>query len=383
MISFLNRGSGGGSSKANIFIQNTEPETKEGIWFKKTSSSYDKLITADTISSRINEALLTKTINNFYDANIPVIGNELYFFGRASGSTTSSKYNVITGEETSITNLSVYRCRPLFAVGTNIYLFEGMGAMDFKVYDTLTNAYSTKASLPEFYYGNGNAVLYNNEIYLFGFFTNSNLPKAYKYNIENNTWSALAEPPITADTSNMTVLVNIVGDNVYIFYGTSAYKYNIADNSYTSLTSVPVNTKYAISFTMNSIIYIVGGESKNNSFISYDVTTDTYTTLNDLTYTVERAGAAIIGNTVYIVGMVNTSIGQMMSLTFISVNFEANSVVLHNGSTYKTALLTQPDNVQGRVTTSFTNAYMTDSSGNLITTDEKYYGNGTSWVEIV
>lgn len=51
MISFLNKGSGGGSSKANIFIQEAEPETKEGIWFKKTAGTYNKLITADTIFS--------------------------------------------------------------------------------------------------------------------------------------------------------------------------------------------------------------------------------------------------------------------------------------------------------------------------------------------
>ena len=59
MIRFLNKGSGGGSSKANIFIQNTEPETKEGIWFKKASSSYDKLITADTISGDMSTSTNT------------------------------------------------------------------------------------------------------------------------------------------------------------------------------------------------------------------------------------------------------------------------------------------------------------------------------------
>lgn len=380
MISFLNKA--GGAGKPNIFIQEDEPAIKDGIWFKKAKSNYNKLIVADAISASISEKLLSKKISGFYWENTPVVDNEIYFFGRSSGETTSTKYNIVTGEETAIASPSFWKCRPLVAIGTDIYLFVGSGAMGFSVYNTLTDTYSTKNTTPEWYYGGGNAVLYNNEIYLFGFFGSNNLAKAYRYNPEDNTWYSLATPPITVADSNNTFLTNIIGDNVYIYYGTSAYKYDIINNTYTELTAVPVDTKLATSFVVNSTIYIVGGSSKSNSCISYDISADTYTVLDDLINTVTYGGAAVINNTVYITGAVNNTTGNMLSLTFISVSFAPNSVVIHNGNTYSTALLTQPANTEGKLVTKFNNIYTTDNAGELITTEEKYYGNGTEWVLI-
>ena len=89
----------------------------------------------------------------------------------------------------------------------------------------------------------------------------------------------------------------------------------------------------------------------------------------------------VVDNTIYVT--TTEAPHNIISIGFGGdVSFDPNSVVIQNGNTYSTALLTQPANTEGKLVTPFKNIYTTDNAGEIITTEEKYYGNGTDWVLI-
>lgn len=385
MISFLNKGSGGGSSKANIFIQNTEPETKEGIWFKKTAGTYDKLITADRLTGNIitntweafSTSVLASRVHSYgkylyildkgirYDTEtnteIPdyttvqggygsaIIDDKIYFFNTTQNAgfdwvTTCNRYDITTNswetysESSGSLDINAIGSTAV-AVGNKIYLISGNSGntTSINTFDIITKEWAkANINLPySTFYGTCASV--GTKIYIFGGLEVANRNKRIVYDTISNTISTEADIPFNS-TEDSAVSI---GTNIYIIHSNSVYVFDTIKEMYENLGTIPITFSNPDSY---------------------------------------KSKSTVIDNVIYLISPGN-------NLTKIippaNINFEPNSVVLQNGSTYKTSLLTQPANVQGRVTTSFANAYMTDNSGNLITTDEKYYGNGTSWVEIV
>lgn len=390
MISFLNKGSGGGSSKANVFIQEAEPETKEGIWFKKTAGIYNKLITADTISSEPYFEIGPTQLYQHYEVPSIAVGTDIYMFSDATtDSNKAEKYNTITD---TCSNLAEYNpTSDELSNGGSLFWDESLNAIgiinnkDYTHYMLDTNIYANSGSVNSQFTWYNRMLLpnLNNNIY------NAATSALLILNNINKNVTRVAIPVTGYVGSWHTILK---GNSIYLFPCDSynmlkAYRYDIDTNSFTELASMPYGTLKSVA-ELNNNIHIFGiKDSENypqyNKHYIYNINTDTWTEAPDLSTPVTLYSRAVtINDTIYITSA-DANAKTILKYREPSISFEPNSVVLHNGSTYKTALLTQPDNAQGRVTTSFANAYMTDSSGNLITTDEKYYGNGTSWVEIV
>lgn len=389
MISFLNKGSGGGSSKANVFIQEAEPETKEGIWFKKTAGTYNKLITADTISSEPYFEIGPTQLYQHMEVPSIAVGTDIYMFsGVTTASNKAEKYNTITD---TCSNLAEYNpTSDELANGGSLFWDESLNAIgiinnkDYTHYMLDTNIYDNSGSVNSQFTWYSHMLLpnFNNNIY------NAAASALLILNNINKNVTRVAIPVTDYYSSWHTILK---GNSIYLFPCDSynmlkTYRYDIDTNSFTELASMPYGTLKSVA-ELNNNIHIFGIKDSGNypqynKHYIYNINTDTWTEAPDLSTPVTLFSRAVtINDTIYITSA-DANAKTILKYREPSISFEPNSVVLQNGSTYKTALLTQPANVQGRVTTSFDKAYMTDSSGNLITTDEKYYGNGTEWIAI-
>lgn len=395
MISFLNKGSGGGSSssKANIFIQDTEPETKEGIWFKKTAGTYDKLITADTISRDMSASTNTVFSTNVAGMSVQSYDKYLYLLDTNNSIYTGIRYDTETNTEIyNYTNgpASTAQCSAI--IGAKIYYFNYsqtalfdniINCYEYDITNNTWETYSTSSSTLDISCQGTMAVAVGTKIYLISGQTSGNSKQINIFDTSSKKWTKQDNKlPFSCYHGTATA----VGTKIYIFGAadtanqTSRQVYDTETNTVSTYNDIPFNSYKDSAVSNGTQIYIIHG----NSLYLFNTITETYENLGTISVTFEAPDAKnksiIIDNVIYLISPANNLTKIILPIT---LDFTANSVVLQNGSTYKTALLTQPANAQGRVTTSFANAYMTDSSGNLITTDEKYYGNGTSWVKII
>ena len=381
MISFLNKA--GGAGKPNIFIQEDEPAIKDGIWFKKAKSNYNKLIVADSITATPYFELLGAQLYG-HTLSAPIaIGNDIYMFGAySSPGTKVEKYNVVTKEFTALPDIEFSEQISTFYLGDNIIRIEGYKKnCDFNIamgtmspMNTRDTAFSQKA----------NALVYKD-----GKSHDFDMMNHYILDVATNTVSDTTGAPVCIQP---TQIWEEGSDEVYLIncYSGSAdanYKYKISTNTYTKLAAMPDGCiALGAASLLKGKIHVFGtqGSATNRAaHYVYDIASDTWGKGIDNAYVVGNGRAVTIGNSIYITeSSADTSYNHILKYTEPVVNFDPNSVVIQNGNTYSTALLTQPANTEGKLVTPFKNIYTTDNAGEIITTEEKYYGNGTDWVLI-
>ena len=211
----------GGEVKPNVFMQETEPTTKNGIWLK----------------------------GNYQVDNI--IADE----------------NVFAGEEWNTTKMASLKAIPYgfsggsaVAIGTDVYLLGGQGnyTAAYK-YDTLTDTYTQLTNIPyDFSYGS--AVAIGTNIYLFGSSNSSHKQTAYKYDTLTDTYTQLTNIPYKFLRGSAVA----IGTNVYLLGGSEssakAYKYDTLTDTYTQLTDIPYSFYYGSAVFTGTDIYLFGGE---------------------------------------------------------------------------------------------------------------------------
>lgn len=383
MISFLNRGSGGGG-KPNIFIQEDEPTIKDGIWFKKAKSNYNKLIVADSLTATPYFELLGEQLYGHYSTAPIAIGNDIYMFG-SNGDPwkKSEKYNVITKEFMSLPDTPISGAFNTYYLGNNIIRLENMtNYFEFNISNNtmsekLNRSFSFKSSP------------FDRVVYKDGKAHNFIGTNHYILDVAANTLSSIAGTPLSIrpkqaweEGSDDIYLINTDTTNK-----DANYKYTISTNTYKKLAAMPDGFVALDAVTLlNGRIHVFG---VNGSTVDraahyvYDIATDTWSKGLENVYVNGNGCAVTIDNSIYITqSSADTNYNHILKYTEPVVNFDPNSVVIQNGNTYSTALLTQPANTEGKLVTKFNNIYTTDNAGEIITTEEKYYGNGTDWVLI-
>jgi hypothetical protein len=121
------RGGGEGSS-LNVFAQDAEPATKDGIWINTSNMAdfeYDDIEITNTDYYDTSNVFtsLTKIPYSFYYGSAVAIGTDIYLLGGSGSNTKAYKYDTITGTYTQLTNIpyNFYKASAV-AVGTDIYL---------------------------------------------------------------------------------------------------------------------------------------------------------------------------------------------------------------------------------------------------------------------
>ena len=78
------KASGGGGSEPNIFLQDIEPTTKQGIWLKKSNAEYEKVVAEDSVveaPSWLPDGSVRNIPYNFTHGATTAVGTDIYLFG--------------------------------------------------------------------------------------------------------------------------------------------------------------------------------------------------------------------------------------------------------------------------------------------------------------
>ena len=380
-------------SSMNIFVQEEEPEIKNGIWvqasrtmehieideniyiegqwgqdeqYGKLPSDYKEInnhVTAigtdiyivsdsdvfkyDTLTNGITSLSSMKYNSN--QSCITSVGSTIYMFGGYSGREKyACKYDTLNDTSEYISNVPADITKgSAISIGTDIYLF--CNSISYK-YDTITDEYTLLNKIP-YTFSNGALAHIGNEIYLIGGQYNSQFwyPKMYKYNIDNNSFTKLTDIPYNFDSGGVVV----IGTDIYIFGNCTDYRTETTENAY-----------------------------------KYDTLTDTYTPITNIPYKTKNVGVAMVGNNIYLLGGSvlkdnNYVYNVIQVFSLVSKEYTENTLVISQGK-YKTV---------GYEVCLFTNKLMESKpiypfvdawfySDHLETDLPTYYGNGSEWVKI-
>lgn len=387
-IRFLNKGGSSVAIKPNIFMQETEPEIKEGIWLQANKEMGNVVIVDNVVQGYYWD---TKNYSNipydFYLGSAVAIGTNIYLFGGypSDSRKLAYKYDTLTDTYTKLTDIpySFYN-GSVVAIGTDIYLLGGQGSVKNKYkYDTLTDTYTQLANLATDTYTHP-AIAIGTDIYTFGGYNTTT--GTYKYETSTDTYVKLTDVPYW----NASSCVANIGNYIYIFGSNTggkeklAYKYDILENTYTQLSELPYSMSYAGAIAMNEKeIYLFGGgttDTTKTSLYKYDIETDTYTQLENIPKAFFQGSIVQTNKGIYLLGGATyTNTVQLYANNIIE--FEDKAVVINQGNTYSTQILSAPENVQGRLTNSFNDAWYNTTENGLDDTISTYYGDGTEWIK--
>lgn len=377
------------TSSVNIFMQEEEPETKDGIWLKG-NYTVDNII-ADTNVLSVGEWDIDK-ISRLdaipYDFNrgcAAAIGTDIYLFSGFSSDykKIAYKYDTLTDTYTRVSDIPTGRYYgSAVAIGTDIYLVGGYGAeTQMYKYNTLTDTYTEMSTIPFSVRASGVAVV-GTDIYMFGANHTSYQKTAYKYDTLTDTYSKLANIPYTFQQGCAVA----IGTNIHLM-GTytsvsNHYVYDTLTNTYTKKANMPIGFYDGSAIAIGSRIYTFGSYP-NSSYLKhtyeYDSTTDTFTRLGDMQYNFHLGAVAFNGSHIYVLGGANNST-RVQTLTMVPKEYVNNSIIIsQDGSLNRSCVLSNSGITN--LKTYYDRVYYRNNEGVLVSLPT-YNGNGSSWTQI-
>ena len=366
----------------NIFLQTTEPTSKQGIWLQVADKEYEKVVAEDSVVTTpawLPDGTVRVIPYDFYEGSIATVGTDIYLLGGRDNTSFNYKYDTLTNTYTRMSNMpyEIYSVGNATAIETNIYIFYRY--MQVYKYDTTTDTYTSLASRPYEFMG-GSTVAVGTNIYTLGGGSNNyNKPYYnYKYDIINNTWTKMTDIPFNLFYGSATV----IGTDIYIFGGTSDYtdynkacKYDTTTDTYTQLTNVPYQFNRGSTIAVGNDVYLFGGNQNTTIRVTcykYNTLTDTYTQMTNIPYAFYNGSATLVNNWIYLLGGESYKT-KVQVLAFPSSEFDDKSIVLLNGSTYETQLFTS-ELVDSSVKYPFSDVWLyEESEGGLKTDIPTYY----------
>lgn len=246
----------------NVYIQDDEPATKNGLWLKHTQMSYKDIVITDKVFIA-GEWLVNNEYGTlpegFENPRYIKVGDYVYILGDRSYKTRCYKYNIKEG-----------------------------------TFSKLPDCPSTSNMIHC-------VAEYENIIYVFDSKT------CFTYNILTNTYDTLETPPGTMGSTNNYSGASI-GPDIYLFGGTSnkeTYKYNVLSKTYTQLSNYPSSyTQYITTAVVGDTIYLINGKDSSagkGPMYKYNTVTDTFSKVacNYSGTTTYRGCAMVIGTTIH------------------------------------------------------------------------------------
>ena len=301
-------GSGGGSSELNVYVQNSEPASKKGVWIKDNSQGDTYLSAYYTKSGEMGSTAAATYLNTTNDILAQVVvGDFLYSFSDSAAK--SYKYNIRT--HTVVGNITVpsiswyngtfgggyllpsaylpsKRCIYVFYV--NQYSATG-GYLYYYKYFIDTNTYSTPASLC--YCIGGSGCICDDKLYF----------RDTTSNYTGIIFDMLSESTTSVGRYGFTNFGSFgysVGNTYYWKDSYNLYKYEptIALDRQTNLYRIP-NGNYIFSiFATSTDVYLFNakydGSYKFTGYLKYNISTNEVTEIE-----FEQSEHAVITYTTY------------------------------------------------------------------------------------
>ena len=395
----------GGDSSLNIFVQEEEPTTYDGIWLQTSELNYDDVDIVNeitTVGKNITWSTGVSYPETVRESATTKIGTDIYIAGGQKSSSTTDcssslyKFDTVNNIYTKLSDIpySAYGMS-INAYGTDIYIFGGRNGStvyDYAYkYDTLTDNYTQLTNIP---YGVGQmgSTIVGSDIYLIGGTVGSSRTKNfYKYNILTDTYTQLTNLSEVLNTPGVaTIETDIYFFGGYAGNGSSrgAYKYNTLTNTLTTLTRVPYASYGHGTIAYGTDIYIFGGIHSSGSFdyvYRYDTLTDSYTQLTNMPNAIGRiiTNNTIVGNKFYVFGGTPASSTYTTDVVMIGeFNYNLSDkngkiLIAVQSDGYKTKLI----NIDNKLINCYVTAVAYNSiDNNMDLTIPTYYGDGTNWI---
>lgn len=293
------------SNDMNIFISETEPTTKEGIWIKSNTELkeiiYDKPRTEKYIRIKNIPEQLKDIRGIEYNEIIYIIG------------INKNNIPVIYGYDYKIDDYEKLYELNLNSLGSNTLAINSLlyfigGSYDPNTiysYDINNNISHYVKDLP-YSFWDGAATNIDDTIYLFGSRYSQYGNYAYKY--KSGTFTRLKDIPFNCYGSQAIS----IGTNIYIFgskdnlYNDKIYKYDTINNLYTFITTTPFKCyDYKICTDGIKNIYLM----KDEDFYIFNINSKQINKVSNLPYLFNGLNA-YINKDIYIFGSNNKNFNQ-------------------------------------------------------------------------
>lgn len=374
-----------GEVETNVFMQETEPEKKDGIWLQGNYVVENIVADANVFTSkewntskalRLAPYLLT-------GCSATIIGTDIYIFGGSNGQNNAYKYNTLTDTYTKLANIPyAFYFGSASAVGTDIYLFGGSTDSYLYKYDTLTNSYEQLSNTYNF--NGGCSVVIGTDIYLFGSSYSESVGKrAYRYDTVSKTHYRLSDIPTSLDKGSCAV----VGTDIYLFGGKDykqlAYRYNTLNDTYTKLTNIPYTFYDSCTVSVGTDIYLFWSDTTDYEryCYKYDTKKNTYTSLGLIPENYIKGCAVFNGIDIFLFCGASSSSMKVQVMTMIPKEFPNKSIVIaQDGSIRHSTNLADVGILN--LKTIYDRVYYRDNNGKLLNNIPIYNGDGTTWARI-
>ena len=356
----------GGGIGLNIFTQETEPETKEGIWIQTAnphqsavvgSTKYENSVGYDGVEwEKLYDGSFPYGYPYGYSVPLVVFDNKIYHLNVGNTDPTEINiYDINTGLWTRISgNIGGYpKTGSISYSAAVVYkneihmlggIYRGNGTSYSKYhYKYDGTSWSNVSTLPYSFY-NGCAVVYNDEIHILGSKDSSHTRDHYKY--DGTSWSKVSTLP-------------------YDFYNGCAVVYH-------------------------NEIHILGGYYAPEARYHYKFDGTNWESVTTLPYVFCDGGAVVYNDEIHILNSSKTPYRFHYRIRGKSVIESCNGT--------KIAIYQNPNNAAGVYATNFISGvpitgennkfpsgfddvYYIDDSGN-VEESPTYYGNGTQWIKL-
>ena len=387
----------GSGVRLNIFTQQSEPETKEGVWVQ-TANPHQSVVVGDkTYANATKEGdwiwdSVSTLPYSFYSGSAVVLNNEIHILGsyESSSRTKHYKWNGSSWVSASTLPYNFYNGRAV-VLNDEIHILGSSNSSHVtKHYKWSGSSWVSVSTLPYSFYS-GSAVVLNGEIHILG--SNSATSAQTKhYKWSGSTWSLVSTLPYNFVNGSAVVL----NDEIHIFGGSSDtssrtkhYKWN--GSSWVSASTLPYSFRNGRAVVLNDEIHIFGGSSDTSTQTKhYKWNGSTWSSVSTLPYSFYNGFAGVLNGEIHIVGSSDTS--SRRSHYYYHTSNTADSSV---GS--KIAVYQNPSNTSGTYATNFISGvpitgennkfpsgfddvYYIDDSGN-VEESPTYYGDGTQWIK--
>lgn len=377
-ISAIESGSGIG---LNVFTQETEPETKEGVWVQTANPHQSILIGSKTYENKNVSLTISGWTSapalpfNFYNGSVVVYNGEIHIMN----GTNHYAFNGTSWRKVSTLPYTHY--------GKSVVVYNNEIHMMYKDNHYAFNGSSwRKASTLPYKCLGTSAVVYNGEIHILGGHVTTaydNRTKHYAFN--GTSWREVSVLPYRFNSSAI-----VYNNEIHILGGynsgsstgqTDHYKFNGASWNKVSTLPYNYNLQKNDAVVYNDELHILGGDNNHYRFNGAS-----WNKVSTLPYSLKGSAAVVYNGKIHILGGDDTRTNHYMSITELP-QFIGTSVAIYQNpenasGTYATNFISGVPitGENNKFPSGFDDVYYIDDSGN-VEESPTYYGDGTQWIK--
>ena len=400
----------GGGVGLNVFTQETEPETKEGIWIQTAnphqsavvgSTKYENSVGYDGVEwEKLSDGSFPYNFPYGYNVPLVVFDNKIYHLNAYNTDPTEINiYDINTGLWTRISgNIGGYPKTGAISYNAAVVykneihmlggIYRGNGTSYSKYhYKYDGTSWLNVSTLPYGFY-NGCAVVYNDEIHILGSKDSSHTRDHYKY--DGTSWSKVSTLPYSFYNGRAVVYndeIHILGSQNGSY---TKYHYKYDGTSWSKVSTLPYDFYNGCAVVYHNEIHILGGYYAPEARYHYKFDGTNWESVTTLPYVFCDGGAVVYNDEIHILNSSKTPYRFHYRIRGKSVIESCNGT--------KIAIYQNPNNAAGVYATNFISGvpitgennkfpsgfddvYYIDDSGN-VEESPTYYGNGTQWIKL-